>query len=316
MKFDDYKEVVACLRGERTLYHYFPDRYALMLLGWAAGEGARLDALRKGAYAPLLQKPVVRNLLADCGSAVVDHQQFDCYWPAETKGFVLGLDHWHGFQTSRSGSSGHNLVLQMNFTQEHMQVLRRRFGGTDLFNSPAHPVQQGIGSKRRETLAWARIDLDLKRDEALIEEVQSDWVSTLDYALKHGWRIDGEDISRTHLKRYKESELSWLSGHWADAMLAATLGFLRTEIGISKIFFHTWEGGNLTKNMGRWAPPRSVYSKLPKRFCMHRTKDRPQFLREDRRLRRLFRARKDIEFFQLECASANSANTNSANTEI
>jgi len=212
---------------------------------------------------------------------------------------VLALDHWHGFQTSRSGPGGHNLVLQLNFTREHMQVLQRRFGGTDLFNSPAHPVQQGEGVKRRETLAWARIDLDLKRDEALIEEVQSDWVSTLDWAVRYGWKFEGETISAAQLKAYKELELNWISRQWAEAMLAATLGFLRRELGISRIFFHTWEGGNLTKKIGRSVPPRSLYSQLPKRFCMRRTKDWPRFLRDDRRLRRLFKARKDIEFYEL-----------------
>ena len=300
MILDDYKEVVACLRGERTLYHYFPDRYAFMLLGWAAGDGTRLDALRKGTYAPLLQKPAVRDLLSGCGGALVDHQRFDSYWPAQTTSFVLGLDHWHGLQTSRSGAGGHNLVLQLNFSREHMLVLEKRFGGTNLFNSSAHPVQQASGDRRRETLAWARIDLDLKRDEALIEEVQSDWVSTLDWALKNGWQYAGEDISAARLKSYKELELNWIGRQWADAMLAATLGFLRVELGITNIFFHTYEGGNLTKKMDRWMPPRSLYSKLPRRFCMRRTKDRPRFLRDDRRLRRLFRARKDIEFFQLE----------------
>jgi len=300
MRLDDYKEVVACLRGERTLYHYYPDRYAFMLLGWAAGEGARLDALRSSAYAPLLQKPAVKNLLSGCGAAVVDHQRFDSFWPADTKRFLLGLDHWHGFQTSRSGAVGHNLVLQINFTKEHMRLLEQRFGCTDLFNSPAHPVQQATGERRRETLAWARIDLDLRRDEALIEEVQSDWVSTLDWALRHGWRCAGEDISAAQLKRYKELELSWVGRQWADAMLAATLDFLRNELGITKIFFHTFEGGNLTKKMGNWLPPRSLYSTLPKRFCMQRTKEGPRFLRDDRRLRRLFRARKNIEFYRLD----------------
>ena len=40
-----------------------------------------------------------------------------------------------------------------------------------------HPVlAPGERPYFRETLAWARIDLDLVSSEALVEEIQSDWV--------------------------------------------------------------------------------------------------------------------------------------------
>lgn len=41
-------EILACLPQERTCYHYFKNRYALQLLGYAAGSGATLDDLRGG----------------------------------------------------------------------------------------------------------------------------------------------------------------------------------------------------------------------------------------------------------------------------
>ncbi|MBT3027590.1 MAG: hypothetical protein KME48_10520 [Candidatus Thiodiazotropha sp. (ex Ctena orbiculata)] len=37
-------------------------------------------------------------------------------------------------------------------------------------------LQRGDRNYYRETLAWARLDVDLERNEVLIEEVQSDWV--------------------------------------------------------------------------------------------------------------------------------------------
>lgn len=39
------------------------------------------------------------------------------------------------------------------------------------FNYCGHPV-----SRQRNTLAWARLDLDLNSATALIEEIQSDWI--------------------------------------------------------------------------------------------------------------------------------------------
>ena len=79
MKLEDYREIVACLEGERVLYHYYPDRYAFLLLGWAAEAGADLKMLRASRFNRLLQKPSVRECLMNCGDARVDPALFhDC----------------------------------------------------------------------------------------------------------------------------------------------------------------------------------------------------------------------------------------------
>lgn len=305
MNISQYREIVACLAGDRVLYHYYPDRYAFMLLSWAAGSGVRLDTLEQSRFGTLLAKPSVRNALNASGYAlrgdtVVDADAFAAHWPSETRSFVLGLANWHGFQTSREGKAGHNLVLQLNFTREHMDELHSRFGSTDIFNSSAHPVQSAAGTRRRETLAWARIDLDFASNEALIEEVQSDWVAGLHWAVKHGWWMGDQRLGARQWQRYADESMGWLRGAWGEAMLAAAVAFIRHELGIERIFYHTWEGGMLTKRMSRCPPPRSVYTRLPKQFCAKRSSEVPEFLLQDRRLRRLFRARKDIRFFQLK----------------
>ena len=298
MKLEDYREIVACLEGERVLYHYYPDRYAFLLLGWAAEAGADLKMLRASRFNRLLQKPSVRECLMSCGDARVDPALFHDYWLQDTRQFVLGLDSWSHQQTSRSDAQSYNLVLQLNFSREHMQDVNARFGRTDLFNYNFHPVQNAGDKKRRETLAWARIDLDFATDTALIEEVQSDWVSALHWALQHGWWVDDRKFSKEFLGVYCEEALGWVRHQWSDAMLAATLQFIRLELGISQIFYHTWEGGNLLKRLDGTLPPKSLYTKLPQRFCMTRTSDVPEFLFNDRRLRRLFRVRPDIEFYR------------------
>ena len=259
-----------------------------------------LRDLRQSDYAPLLQKPAVRARLADCGSGRLEPAVFADHWPSDTWGFVLGLDSWHDLQTSRRGRQAHNLVLQINFSREHVQEVRRRFGRTDLFNCYFHPVLGDAERAGRETLAWARIDLDLQRDEALIEEIQSDWMATLARALRRGLAVDGERIPRNALRRYAEESLGWLCRGWSEAMLLAVIEFLRFEIGISNIYFHTWSGGVLTKGMSDWPPPRSVYTELPRKFCLALSERPPLFLQDDRRLRRLFRARPDIRFYRLE----------------
>ena len=61
-------------------------------------------------------------------------------------------------------------------------------------------------------------------------------------------------------------------------MLAATIWFLREEIGISRIYYHTHEYGAQLKRI-RWGlPPRSLYTSLPRRFCFERTEEAPEFL--------------------------------------
>ena len=299
MKLETYREIVACLRGERVLYHYFPDRYAFMLLGWAAAEGVRVEQLRASPLAPLLQKPSVRSVIAQCGNGQVEQSSFSNHWPDQTRSFVLGLTHWAGLQTSQRGRYDHNLVLQINFTQEHLQEVIDRFGRTDLFNSYYHPVQSGEGARGRETLAWARIDLDFDTDEALIEEVQSDWMSTLNWAMRHGMYRQDQRLAPGLFRGYVRDSLGWLNKAWGEAMLAAAIDFIRTELGIRRVYFHTFEGGVLTKGMANCPPPRSVYTELPRKFCLQTTSGPPEFLQRDRRLKRLFRARRDIAFHQL-----------------
>ena len=141
--------------------------------------------------------------------------------------------------------------------------------------------------------------MDLASDEALIEEIQSDWMASLHWASRNGWWLDGQKIEKEVFALYSQECLGWLRAQWSEAMLAAALEFLRFEIGISNIFFHTWEGGNIVKGMKDSLPPRSLYTSLPKRFCLTRSTQAPEFWLDDRRLRRLFRARRDIEFYHL-----------------
>jgi hypothetical protein len=96
MERRDLEEIIACLPQERSHFRYFKDYYALQLLGWIAGEGISLEGLRRGPFAPLLQKPVVRPLLAACGDGRLDRQRVRGRWVEPSLPFLLTLGRWQG----------------------------------------------------------------------------------------------------------------------------------------------------------------------------------------------------------------------------
>jgi hypothetical protein len=65
---------------------------------------------------------------------------------------------------------------------------------------------------------------------------------------------------------------------WDEAMLAAAVWFCRSQLGVRRIYYHTFEGSNLLKRMHGCPPPRSLYTTLPRRFCFERTDQPPQML--------------------------------------
>lgn len=87
---------------------------------------------------------------------------------------------------------------------------------------------------------------------------------------------------------------------WDQAILSATLFFLVEELGIRDIWYHQWETGNLLKAMDRrWLSPRSLYTRLPKRFCFREHLGLPRLLDDRRTARRLRRARAEPRFYRL-----------------
>ncbi len=54
--------------------------------------------------------------------------------------------------------------------------------------------------------------------------------------------------------------------------------FLRTELGIRRIFYHTFDSGVKLNRIAGTRPPRSLYTRLPSRFCFRETCVPPSFL--------------------------------------
>ena len=291
------EEIIACLPRGRTKYFYFKDRYALMLLGHYCAGGVPVSALRQGHLRRLLDKPLVREVLAWCGDGVVRPELLAGYWPEHFHCYTLSLGLWgsargNGWhQTSRAG---YNLVLQLNFSNQHDRFYRKLKvdAGASPFDVTCHPT-----SDTRNTLVWSRIDLDLESDTALIEEVQNDWLREASWlfewakqylAANPGSRRRRwyETFSPEQAVEYFEKAVEPHLGGWSEAMLSAMVDFLLAEIGVRRIFYHSWKTGSKVKNC---SPPRSVYSTLPEKFCFRRVSKGPQFLYDDKSSRRKMR---------------------------
>jgi len=319
MKIDDVKDIMDCLPRGRTKFYYFKDRYALMLLAYIVGEGKAIGDLKAGRFNRLIQKPVVKRIIKATGNGRLTPGALGSVWPGIYHCYKLTLGVWGGKdrdarfyrQTSRPGW---NLVLHLNFSGRHNHAYNRMLKPSDpqLFNCCGHPIAEDD----QHTLAWARIDLDLDTDEALIEEVQTDWIRLAMWskwylaALERGSAtrqryvpqyVKGLGCDYKALSRYLEDILKPHMRVWDEAMLASAIWFLKEEIGIGKIFYHTFKFGCQMKRISGSKPPQSLYTKLPDRFCFKKTSQAPGFLmrKNNRKIINLLK-KNDPLFYLLE----------------
>lgn len=169
------QEVIDCLPEGRTPFWYFRDRYALLLLAML-GDGVTKADLRHSAFRQLLDKAVVKSVFAAHRGRAAPRGAFEKAVFDSPENYSLGLTTWGDkndawSQTTRRGCS---LVLQLNFPATHNVMYRRLVDpeGKMPFACSSHPVAR----KRDITFAWSRIDVDLPRGEALVEEIQTDWL--------------------------------------------------------------------------------------------------------------------------------------------
>jgi len=310
MKKVTLDEIIACLPEERTLFHYFRGQYAFSLLSYIVREQSSIGAIKRSTFRSLLNQPDVKALLANQGNGKLAPELFDYAWKADSHPFVLTVDRWGNsnhwqYQTTRKGC---NLVLQLNFSEKHSRAYKRLVQPKDdyVFNYSGHPVMvRNSRNLYRDTLAWARIDMDMDRGEALIEEIQSDWVRRVRrclLGLRRGvtpWYLDWCNCKHEDFIIYAEKILAPFYSLWSEAMLAAAIQFIYVELGIGKIFYHTYETGRIIKQVMGGAPPRSLYSELPKKFCFQLTDEDPEFIKNDRYFVRKKRRLKQLAWYKL-----------------
>ncbi|MEM9775836.1 MAG: hypothetical protein AAF902_14765 [Chloroflexota bacterium] len=299
-----------------TPFRYFKDRHALLLLAWAVGrEGMTIAEIKRSSYAGLLNKSTVKAIISRCGNGRLTAGGLNGYWPeySDQQFYKLTLGEWatgknRQWAQSQITRPGGNLVLQLNFTGQHDQEYNRLLKKERPFGTRSHPI-----SKDRNTLAWSRIDLDLETGEALIEEIQNDWIRSVQSRAR--WWSTAKEPHRERMRKYHDWQIDNIVtyydqvlkphiAHWSEAMLSAALWYLRHEVGVRTIYYHTFEWGNRFKHINsQWgAPPKSLYTKLPRTFGFKETADVPQFLLNKpthRKIRRLLR-NEPVRFYKLQ----------------
>lgn len=298
---EDFARAGAILPDRLDLNHY-PDRQSPWLLAQCMPCAARVGALRRGPLAKLLDRPAVKPLVARSGGdlrqadmrALAYADAFELFdgvspageaaleaaWSAPWMDFQLsfttwGTDErvWPNMQLSRPGG---NLVIQLAFPTEHQRLMAHYLpqGARKAFEEDRHPTAK----TGRPTLAWSRVDIDWARGEALIEEVQSDWLRFVADEVR--WMADISPRSRelrAH-QAYQRALVARYAKLWPEVMMLATLVVVRDILGLSRVWMHQPASGAVLKGINRWLPPRSLYTQLPKRFCFTPTDAVPPML--------------------------------------
>lgn len=301
MTLHEIDEIIACLPDGRTFFPYFQGRYALLLLSWLFDGENTIQDIKQSRFSGLLQKPCVKTTLASTGRNTLCKDSLLHAWHEPHEQFLLTLGKWGGEsqewqQTSRRG---HNLVLQLNLHEGYRRKLDALLPDEFkwFFESFGHPVlEPGQRKFFRQTLGWVRMDIDLSKGEALIEEIQSDWIRDAASLCRRIHQLQ-EHTKLLNTIMFIQHRLNKL---WDEALLSAALWFLKEELGVTTIWYHTFATGNKLKRIKYTPPPRSLYSKLPRRFCFTETSEHPDFMLHDKSFRRVIKRIDSPRWFQIQ----------------
>ena len=308
------KEVLECLNDGRRLVHYFDDKYALYLLEKFCESNKsdkhseiQIRQIKNSCFSKLLNKPSIVNLLSELGDGKLSSNRLQQVSAKQFDSYVITLSQWgkkEDYPWEQTSVPGSNLVLQLNLTNEHDQLLRDLQIDSEPFRYDGHPIHSV-----KSSLSWARIDFNFETGEALIEEIQNDW---LRIASRHAEfakraRLNGRTFYRrwgirykaTNMLEYTQSLLSKHKKNWQEITMFYAIKLIKQEIGINKIFYHSYETGALLKNIKGRLPPRSLYTDLPKRFCFTPSESGPEFITKDCRVKRKLKKAKTENWFCL-----------------
>lgn len=303
------REVIECLTEGRKLVQYSDEAYAFYLLDKYCenNPNVTVNQIKHTSFAKLLEKPAVKSVLAKAGKGRLSGEMFRHYYTLSPKEFVITLSSWgsnEGYDWHQTSRPGANLVLQLNLTNQHDQVLRELKINGEEFKFYSHPIHDS-----KSSLSWARIDFDLDTGEALIEELQSDWIRKA--ARHHQWARNaqlrgnvtyeyyGDEFNVAEMLQYTGELLAKYQKSWMEVTLFYAIELIKDEVGIGEIFYHTYETGALLKNISGRLPPRSLYTQLPKQFCFKACSTGPSFIINDKRAKRRLKKAKNASWFKL-----------------
>ena len=304
MNIEEIKFLSSIYKDKVIPFWYYKDKYAVQLLSYFINEPMKIGQLKASDYHFLLQKKPLIEITARLSNNQLSKSDLANYLPNEWLNFNLTFHKWGGYlkyhkhswyQTTRPGYS---FVIQLNFGAKHdtlyHKLINPIIGEEPLFKTYGHPVAI---KNFRLTLAWARLDIDLDTGEVLIEEIQTDWLRETDSLVKRFedshqkkekekirdcWLMHYADTSLFNLKLYQKHLVEYKK-IWAEAIMSAAFDFCVNELGTRDIYFHTYEAGCKLKDC---TPPKSLYSKFPKKLGFKKTNIAPKFIREDKTTRK------------------------------
>jgi hypothetical protein len=318
MDIKEFDYINQCIELKNDVFYYYKDKYVLDMLLWYIGRGMHVSSVKSSYISGMLDKPVMKRIMKHLPTSILRDQDLLNYWPADFQAFKISFGRWKNIwsgnsnnwgQTSRSGI---NLVLRLDFAKSHDRIyqnlIRPVMQKHKIFENTGHPINTDA-----KTLAWARMDIDLDNGEVLIEEIQNDWLRYADRLYKEvssdcikgkversdNWFFERTSTTFTRFGVYFNEVLEPYRLIWDEAVLSAAIHFIRNELGIKRIYYNSWETGNIMKNMSRnWYPPRSLYTKLPKRFGFRLTTKEPRMLKP--RVSTMRKSGNDYEWFLME----------------
>ncbi len=292
MDRSEVTEIIACLPRERTIYTYARDQYAFGLLTRLARARQTIRDVRNSQFAALLEKPQVKNVLSACGDGRLSEDTIkEGAGSVSAHDYLLGLTVWgdpHDRLYSQTSRRGYNLVLQLNLNHGDMRKFATLVDYPADYNVESHPSSKVSDRRHRTTLAWARLDVSWHTDEVLVEELQSDFVRIVEWYRE---RHRDHAAVQAFCKPFRAV--------WQEAMLNAVVEFIWTELGVRHIYFHDHLTGAAMKRLSGELPPRSVYTELPRKFCMNARREAPQYLMQNRSARRALSKIKKPCFYRL-----------------
>lgn len=306
MDINVLNEIKQCLPAGRTFFYYYDDRYAAYLIQKELEKSdQKIAAIKKGRFGKLLDKPLLKPILANKGSGTLSKQDIDCLWPGNPQIFTLSLDEWgepEDYSWCQLSRPGVNLVLQLNLSGEVNYEFEKFLPiKPNEFNWSSHPCH-----RKKTTLAWARMDIDFHLDEVLIEEIQSDWIREIRavYQLakrtkRESFELWGDRYHTYSVVQFYERVIMPFTKQWSEAMLMATIWFIWEELGINNIYFHTFDTGCVLKGLKDDKPPRSLYTELPRKFCFEKTRQGPKIILTNRKSRRALKKVSEPQWFHL-----------------
>lgn len=298
----DTIEMIRRILPQEMQFPYYPDRESAWVLAQHLQGETPVAALRAQPHGKLLDRSLVKPLVAACGGRLnprdvlpLAHADRAIRWPDLSPAarraldpvfanawldFTLSFDAWgigRAWQHQQVSRKGGNLVIQLGFPSEHARVFGAQFDRNKRrkLEYTGHPVRLD----GPPTLAWARVDLDLDTGTALIEELQTDWLRAVGWEKLRMAREGAQDRELKVMIAYEQALIARYARIWPKVMLLATLYLLREEFAVRQVWMHQPEAGQALKSILGRAPPRSLYTSLPRAFCMVSTDDWPPFLR-------------------------------------